>query len=259
MINRSIQYCMWETFSWENSHPSWLIRSSGKRPSTRPKKVKKINHLWSEWNIVSLWIFITDIKHSYSWKDKRNTCWQHRSGVLTCVWGKFLVVMWKTEMLVRSWMLSSLAVRVKEPFGAPNFARALKRIPRYITCYSWHCGVRWIGLRFQFPIICVPYEKYTLTYVAEEDWWKDILCSDRFKPLETYMATWYDLTQLHFIHNGSNPYLRRKQVEWGHADKSVGGRCWSIDLPVFTCFYPLHLTHSIAFCEVNYVSTMKVW
>lgn len=34
----------------------------------------------------------------------------------------------------KRWMMSPTAVRNKEPFGAPNFARVLLKVPRYVAC-----------------------------------------------------------------------------------------------------------------------------
>ena len=108
----------------------------------------------------------------------------------------------------KRWMLSSLAVRGREPFGAPNFACALERMLRYVACIHT-CGVIWMGLRFRFPLLWLPVEKYTLSYNVEPDWWKDVVLKEGYKPPGTEMAAEYDLTQLHANHNQSNPNLRR--------------------------------------------------
>jgi hypothetical protein len=67
----------------------------------------------------------------------------------------------------KRWMMSPTAVRNREPFGAPNFARVLPRVPRYVACVRT-CGVRWMGIRFQFPTIWLPVENYTPAYMSRK-------------------------------------------------------------------------------------------
>ena len=78
-------------------------------------------------------------------------------------------------------MLSSSAVRDREPFGAPNFARALERVPCFVACIQT-CGVQWMGLRFHFPLIWLPAEKYTDAYNVSPYWWKDVVLREGYKP-----------------------------------------------------------------------------
>lgn len=56
------------------------------------------------------------------------------------------------DIFQKRWMMSPTAFWNKEPFGAPNFARVLPKVPRYVECVQT-CGVRWMGIRFQFPLI----------------------------------------------------------------------------------------------------------
>ena len=81
----------------------------------------------------------------------------------------------------RRWMLSSLVVRGREPFGAPKFSWALERMPRFVACIHTY-GVRWMGLRFQFPLLWLPAERYTPAYNVNTDWWKDVVLIEGYKP-----------------------------------------------------------------------------
>ena len=47
----------------------------------------------------------------------------------------------------KMWTMSPTSFWNREPFGAPNFARALSRVPRYVACIQT-CRVWWIGIRF---------------------------------------------------------------------------------------------------------------
>ena len=105
-------------------------------------------------------------------------------------------------------MLSYLVVKGREPFGAPNFARALERMSCYVACIHT-CGVRWMGLRFQFPLLWLPAEQYTPAYNFEPDWWKDVVLTEGYKPPGIEMAVEYDLTELHADHSQSNLDFRR--------------------------------------------------
>lgn len=67
--------------------------------------------------------------------------------------------------------MSPMTVQEREPFVAPNFARVLTRVLRYVACVQT-CGSRWMGLRFQFLVLCLPTEDYTLAYDVSTDWWK---------------------------------------------------------------------------------------
>lgn len=111
----------------------------------------------------------------------------------------------------KRWMLSSSTIRICEHFGAPNFVRDLERLPRYIACIQ-HCGTRWMGLRFWFPIVWLPTKHYTLAYVVHNDWWKEFLHIDGYKVPGIEMAAKYDLAQLHADHNSSNPDLPKRQA-----------------------------------------------
>lgn len=65
------------------------------------------------------------------------------------------LVRFQAEILDSSqkmWGMSPTSVRNREPFEAPNFARALSRVSRYVACIQT-CGVRWMGIRFQHPVI----------------------------------------------------------------------------------------------------------
>ena len=89
-------------------------------------------------------------------------------------------------------MMAPTAIQNREPFGAPNFARVLPRVPRYVACVQTS-EIQWMGLRFQFPTIWLPVEDYTLAYIVSKDWWEEVLLSDGFKVLGTEMAKEYDL------------------------------------------------------------------
>ena len=106
----------------------------------------------------------------------------------------------------KRWMLSPTAVRSSEPFGAPNFARVLSRVPRYVACVQT-CGVQWMGLWFWYPILWLPAEVYTAA-----DWWKEFLLSGGFKVPRIEMALEYDLAGLHETYSLQNPDLRRWQT-----------------------------------------------
>ena len=111
----------------------------------------------------------------------------------------------------KRWMLPSLAIRGRDPFGVPKFSRALERMPHFIACIHT-CGVIWMGLRFQFPLIQFPSKKYTSAYNVIQDWWKDFVLTEGYKPPGTEMAGDYDLAQLHAFHNQSNPDLTRRRA-----------------------------------------------
>ena len=87
----------------------------------------------------------------------------------------------------KRWMLSSSTVRGREPFGAPKFACSLEIIPRYVACIHT-CGVRWMGLRFQFPLLWLPAKQYTPAYNVEPNWWKDVVLIEGYKPPGTEMV-----------------------------------------------------------------------
>ena len=84
-------------------------------------------------------------------------------------------------------MLSSSAVIGREPFGAPNFSRALERMPCFVACIHT-CGVRWMGLRFQFPLIWLLTKQYTPAYNVDPNLWRDVVLTKGYKPLGTEMA-----------------------------------------------------------------------
>lgn len=83
--------------------------------------------------------------------------------------------------------MSPTVVRSKEPFGAPNFAQVLTRVPRYVTCIQ-KCGTRWMGIQFQYPILWLPSKFYTPAYNFSANWWKEVLLSDGFKVPGTEMT-----------------------------------------------------------------------
>ena len=58
-------------------------------------------------------------------------------------------------------MLSLSTVRVRDPFGDPNFLREIGRISWYVNCI-WQCGIRWLGFRFHFPVIWFLLDHYHL-------------------------------------------------------------------------------------------------
>ena len=117
----------------------------------------------------------------------------------------------------KRWMMSPTSVRNKEPYGAPNFARALNRVPRYVACIQT-CVVWWMGIRFQYPVIWLLAEHYTPTYNVPNDWWKEVLLSEGFKVPGIEMAGEYDLARLHEARILSNPDLRRRRFARGRAE-----------------------------------------
>jgi hypothetical protein len=104
--------------------------------------------------------------------------------------------------------MAPTTVRNREPFGAPNFAQVLPRVPRYVACVRT-CKVRWMGLQFQFPTIWLLVENYTPVYIVPEDWWEEVLHSDGFKVPWTEMAEEYDLAHFQEANSQRNPDLRR--------------------------------------------------
>ena len=145
----------------------------------------------------------------------------------------------------RRWMMSSSAIRSQEPFGAPNFAWALERVPCFVACIQTY-GVWWMGLRFQFPLIWLPAEHYTPTYNVSNDWWKDVLLTKGYMSLGTNMAEEYDLAHLHTDHSRSNPDIKRQRATWGHAKRPVGGEMLVAKLAYFfPPFYSLSLSLSL--------------
>ena len=108
----------------------------------------------------------------------------------------------------RRWMMLPTAVRNREPFGVPNFAWALPRIPRYVACVQT-CGIRWMGLQFQYLVIWLTAEVYTPTCNVPAYWWKEVLLSYRFRVPGTEMALEYNLAGLHEAHSLQNLDLRR--------------------------------------------------
>jgi hypothetical protein len=108
------------------------------------------------------------------------------------------------------WALSPPTFREREAFGAPNFCRAMEIISRYIECMRF-CGVQWLGLRFQFPVIWMPLDQYQPDYKVQGEWSKDIILTRGYKFLGTNMAEAYDIVELHAQHQGSNPDLRKRR------------------------------------------------
>ena len=92
----------------------------------------------------------------------------------------------------KRWMMAPTAIWNREPFGAPNFSRVLPRVLKYVACVRT-CGVRWMGLRFQFPTIWLPVEDYTPAYIISEYWWEEVLLLYGFKVPGTEMVEEYDL------------------------------------------------------------------
>ena len=111
----------------------------------------------------------------------------------------------------RRWMMSPTTVQNREPFGAPKFAQVLTRVPRYVACVQT-CGIWWMGLQFQYPVIWLPTEFYTPTYNVPADWWKEVLLLDGFKVLGIEMASEYELFRLHETYSLQNPDLRRQRT-----------------------------------------------
>ena len=60
-------------------------------------------------------------------------------------------------------MLSSSQVIARDPFGAPNFLRAVGRVSGYVNIMN-SCGALWLGLRFRYPMIRWPTNFYRLVY-----------------------------------------------------------------------------------------------
>jgi len=95
----------------------------------------------------------------------------------------------------KRWMMPPTSVRNREPFGAPNFARPLSRVPRYVACIQT-CGVQWMGIQFQYPILWMLAKHYTPAYNVPNDWWNEVLLLEGFNVPGTEMAKKYDLAQL---------------------------------------------------------------
>jgi hypothetical protein len=57
------------------------------------------------------------------------------------------------------WEVSTNALRSRDPYHYGNFTYALSRIEGYINCVQSR-GERWLGLKFHFPLIWMPLEKY---------------------------------------------------------------------------------------------------
>lgn len=114
------------------------------------------------------------------------------------------------------WMLSLTKIRARKPFGAPNFIRALERICKYIS-YIQYCGIEWLWLRFNFPLIWLPIDRYhplhRLTYANIEDWWKEVILTNGYRPHSYDMHVPYDLNQIHARYSGSNLDLKSSHHE----------------------------------------------
>ena len=97
-------------------------------------------------------------------------------------------------------MLSSSQVRAREPFGAPNFLRAIGRVSRYVNIMS-NCGVAWLGLRFHYPMIwsSVNFYRsvYELTEAKETKARQDIVTTKGYQLARYDMAKAYNLSEIH--------------------------------------------------------------
>lgn len=154
-------------------------------------------------------------KHNTFLEIEGNREWMLRTKnwcIVLCVKQIFMFQDEALDSCQKKWMMSPRVVQKRERFGVPNFARELNRVLRYVACIQT-CGVLRIGLRFRFPIIWLLAQHYTPAYNVPGNWWKDVLLIEGYKPLRTYMANEYDLTQLHANYNISNlDLLKRRAV-----------------------------------------------
>lgn len=82
------------------------------------------------------------------------------------------------------WEMSSASLRSKDPYNHENFIYALSRIDGYINCIQLS-GTNWLGLKFHFPFIWMPLEKYQkmfrMTKKMEGKCWNKIVQADGFR------------------------------------------------------------------------------
>ena len=78
------------------------------------------------------------------------------------------------------WDSSSDELKHKDPYNHDNFHQVVSLLAHYITCIQT-CGVRWLGLRYSFPLICLLVLKYQYSYQLNESfahkWWADLVIS----------------------------------------------------------------------------------
>ena len=97
-------------------------------------------------------------------------------------------------------MLSSSQVRAKDPFGALNFLREIGRVLGYVSLVS-KCGITWLGLRFNYPMIWCLANFYRPVYEVAEaeevEAWQDIATTKGYQPAGYDMEKSYNLSEIH--------------------------------------------------------------
>ena len=98
------------------------------------------------------------------------------------------------------WKVSSKFLKSKDPFNPPNFIQALSPVSQYIQCIQ-ACGVHWLGLKFQHILICLPIDKYQISYQfsldQESQWCQNLINTCGYRVQGQDVAYPYNLSNLH--------------------------------------------------------------
>jgi len=99
------------------------------------------------------------------------------------------------------WEVSTNALRSRDPYHYGNFTYALSRIEGYINCVQSR-GARWLGLKFHFPLIWMPLEKYQpkfrITKKMEKQCWERIAETNGFRKATEKTEGSYSFNNLHW-------------------------------------------------------------
>ena len=91
------------------------------------------------------------------------------------------------------WEFSPIALKKKDPFYFENFKYFLSRVLGYVKCME-SCGLKWLGLRFIFPLIWWLDRDYKCTYMmAKKDeracWGALIMRNGFLQPEEVHLTS----------------------------------------------------------------------
>ena len=82
------------------------------------------------------------------------------------------------------WEVYFECLRQRDPYGYDDFNYSIAQVPGYVGCIH-DCGPKWLGLRFHFPLIWFPMEKYQylykLTKKVEKQWWEELVSCEGYK------------------------------------------------------------------------------
>ena len=89
---------------------------------------------------------------------------------------------------------------LRDPYCFENFTQTLTWVPGYVKCIQ-RCGINWLGIRFQFPILWFPDKKYKnrymLTEKVERHCWEELISCNGYKDMENKPKSSFNITHLH--------------------------------------------------------------